>query len=242
MFEKEANKIAQNVGIMKSDDVESRFNYTTYPLFSNEAIYVIDYKEKSVCYQRNVENLLGYNESEFNYDKVYSLIHPEDLPIVEKLIVEVLQHVKDEGIQLNSVFRITFRMKKKDGTYVKILRSSGVCRMNTNKTMRRNFSILQDISYLDTTNAVKWYLEKPLEDSPEFVSSLKIMPTDVFSKREYEVYILLREGLDSKSIAEKLGLSHHTIVGYRKNMLKKTNAHNTLEMLQLLESGSLFKP
>lgn len=241
-FKKETNIIAQNVEVLKSDKVDSRFNYTTYPLFSDEAIYVIDHKDNSICYQRNIEALLGYSESEFDFDLAYSIIHPEDLPMVEKVVVEILEHGKNEGIQAGSVFRITFRVQKKDGSYVKILRSSGVCRMNPNKTMRRNFSIIQDISYLDTSNGVKWYLENPQVDSPEFVSSVKVMPTDIFTKREYEVYAMLREGMESKSIAEKLGLSLHTIVGYRKNMLKKTKARNTLEMLQLLESGSLFKP
>jgi len=60
----------------------------------------------------------------------------------------------------------------------------------------------------------------------------------VFTDREYEILKLLREGLDSHEVGEKLFLSTHTVDTHRRNILKKSGKRNTSELIfELLEKG-----
>jgi DNA-binding CsgD family transcriptional regulator len=51
------------------------------------------------------------------------------------------------------------------------------------------------------------------------------------SKRETEVLHLLADGLTTKEIAVKLGITFHTAATYRKRLLQKTGVKNTTELV-----------
>lgn len=67
-----------------------------------------------------------------------------------------------------------------------------------------------------------------LDSKPD---GLEHPPRIKLSAREFEVIVLLCHGLSTKDIAEKLFLSEHTIEGYRKEIIKKTNTRNTNELI-----------
>jgi len=59
--------------------------------------------------------------------------------------------------------------------------------------------------------------------------------TDVsaeFTEREREVILACRDGLLCKEIADRLGISTHTVNGYKKNIFAKLGINNTMEMVQ----------
>jgi DNA-binding NarL/FixJ family response regulator len=56
-------------------------------------------------------------------------------------------------------------------------------------------------------------------------------PKEVFTDRESDVLKLLCQELTNKEIAEKLFLSPRTVEGYRKNMLEKIGARNTVGLV-----------
>ncbi len=64
-------------------------------------------------------------------------------------------------------------------------------------------------------------------------------PRIKLSAREFEVIVLLCHGLSTKDIAEKLFLSEHTIEGYRKEIIKKTNTKNPNELLHYALSNGI---
>lgn len=51
------------------------------------------------------------------------------------------------------------------------------------------------------------------------------------SKREFEIVKLIREGLDSEQISEKLFLSKHTVNKHRKNILNKTGKNHMSDVI-----------
>jgi DNA-binding NarL/FixJ family response regulator len=53
------------------------------------------------------------------------------------------------------------------------------------------------------------------------------------SQREEEVLALMMTGLDSRSIADQLGISVHTCRGYVKGVLRKLDAHSALEAVAI---------
>jgi DNA-binding CsgD family transcriptional regulator len=50
--------------------------------------------------------------------------------------------------------------------------------------------------------------------------------------RERQVLSLVALGLTTKEIASRMNLSHHTIESHRKNMLRKWDVKNSVELVQ----------
>jgi DNA-binding NarL/FixJ family response regulator len=75
-----------------------------------------------------------------------------------------------------------------------------------------------------------------LQSKPD---GLQHPPRIKLSAREFEVIALLCHGFSTKDIAEKLFLSEHTIEGYRKEIIKKTNTKNTNELIHYALSNGI---
>ncbi|WP_162418451.1 helix-turn-helix transcriptional regulator [Cyclobacterium roseum] len=56
-----------------------------------------------------------------------------------------------------------------------------------------------------------------------------------FSKREREISVLLKKGYSSKCIADRLHISFHTVNKHRQNMMEKSGAKNTAELMAMVE-------
>jgi DNA-binding CsgD family transcriptional regulator len=61
-----------------------------------------------------------------------------------------------------------------------------------------------------------------------------------FSTRELEILQLLKDGLISKLIADKLFISIHTVDTHRRRMLKKANVTNTTELINFCELNNFI--
>lgn len=58
-----------------------------------------------------------------------------------------------------------------------------------------------------------------------------MFPTTLTIK-ERQVLSLVAMGLTTKEIADRLNLSHHTIESHRRNMLRKWDVKNSVELVQ----------
>ena len=52
-----------------------------------------------------------------------------------------------------------------------------------------------------------------------------------FTKREVEIIIEIEKGQTNKKIGEKLQISEYTVATHRKHIFKKSNCHNSKELL-----------
>ncbi len=62
------------------------------------------------------------------------------------------------------------------------------------------------------------------------------------SPRERSVLTMLAEGMSSKEIAEKLGLSMHTVVNHRSNLMRKTGLHRVAQLSRYAVEIGLLNP
>jgi DNA-binding CsgD family transcriptional regulator len=67
-----------------------------------------------------------------------------------------------------------------------------------------------------------------------------LMKGNIFSDREFEIIKLIKEGLDSEQIAEKLFLSKYTINTHRKNILDKTGKAHISDLIYFLQEYGLL--
>ncbi len=74
-------------------------------------------------------------------------------------------------------------------------------------------------------------VDEPQAPDPEATKTMALF--DRLTKREREVLALICDGLPSKDIAEKLGVSLKTIEYHRSNLLQKTKAGTTAHLVQL---------
>jgi DNA-binding CsgD family transcriptional regulator len=67
-----------------------------------------------------------------------------------------------------------------------------------------------------------------------------LLQGNVFSEREFEIIQLIKSGLSSEQIAEKLFLSRHTVNTHRNNILEKTGKSSISDVIyELIERGLL---
>jgi DNA-binding NarL/FixJ family response regulator len=57
---------------------------------------------------------------------------------------------------------------------------------------------------------------------------------NLLTVREMQIAKLVTEGVSSEGIAEKLDLSLHTVNSHRKNILRKLNAKNPIDLMNYL--------
>lgn len=125
-------------------------------------------------------------------------------------------------------------MRKKDGSYTRILHQTMVFDTNEEGTVQRSFGVHTDIGYLKmdgkpTLSFIGFdgepsYLDVKVGD--------KLVPMkETLSKREKEILLLIMEGLQNKEIAAKLYISKETVDKHRKNMLQKTGSRSSGELI-----------
>ncbi len=60
----------------------------------------------------------------------------------------------------------------------------------------------------------------------------------ILTRREKEILLCIAEGLSSKQIAHRLDISENTVSNHRKNMLSKTGARSSAELIHLYNNYS----
>jgi DNA-binding NarL/FixJ family response regulator len=74
----------------------------------------------------------------------------------------------------------------------------------------------------------------------ERASAKQARDTARLTRRELEVLVLMREGLDPQTIASRLGISVHTCRGHVKSVLLKLGAHSQLEAVVIAAREGLL--
>jgi DNA-binding NarL/FixJ family response regulator len=93
---------------------------------------------------------------------------------------------------------------------------------------------------------VRGYLAKPfppeklLEKVAEVLAAAPRRPHSPLTRREREVLVLLRAGLENKEIARKLYIAPDTANKHVRNILRKLGAHSRAEVVSLSYQVDLF--
>ena len=184
----------------------------------------------------DVYNVLGYQPSELNIELLLNQVHPDDRPwflnhenkardFLAELPVDKLTKYK---------MRHDFRVRKKDGSYVRLLSQAMVFEHDENGLIMRTLGVFTDITHLKPEG-------KPmlsfigLEGEPSYidvdVKEVFTVSKEYLSKREKQILLLIIEGKLSKEISEILHISKQTVDSHRNNMLAKTKLKNTSELI-----------
>jgi DNA-binding CsgD family transcriptional regulator/PAS domain-containing protein len=164
-----------------------------------------------------------------------TLLHPADAPRLWKLVKQlwdallVLPAPQREACQLN----YDYRLRKADGTYLRVLEQSVVLDMDARGNVTHVLGMCTDITHWKkgdaltaslTANETRKCLVCVSSDEPRELDGM-------ISKQEKKVLQLIAQGYTSKQIAEQLFISLHTVNTHRRNILEKTKSKNTRELV-----------
>ncbi len=199
--------------------------------------YIFDIQNMTLPFvSDSITDILGYTPEEFTPEFFFTqVIHPEDVQYYvnfENKVAEFFNKLTVENI-FNYKVQYDFRVRKTSGEYIRVLQQ--VVTLETTETggVNKSLGIHTDISDIKSEgtpslsiigmNGEPSYLN--IEAEEVFIPSKSLL-----SDREKEVLFHIIHGKHSNEIAEILGLSKHTILNHRRNILAKTGAKSTADL------------
>ena len=211
-----------------------------FPLNSKQCLYIAHWYGEGIVFEKGLEALTGYTLEEFNPEDLVYYIHPEERELVKNLTQEVVKHVINVDLRAGQAHLfLSFRFRKKDGTYIKILRQSSSFELDVNGRMVSNFSLLTDISFIDSSNRVEWDFKANELDLVAFKEIIYSVYKDFFTPREKEIIDKIEKGMTTAQIAEKLFISAHTVSAHRKKILRKAGVNNVNDLLEFCKKNGI---
>lgn len=181
-------------------------------------------------------NVLGYAPEKITTPFFLSLIHPEDLPyymLFEKQVVNFFNPMEKEQV-MNYKVRYDYRVKRADGTYIRILHQMLTIIPDANGVFVNTFCVHTDITYLKN-HGIPMLSFIGLQGEPSYVDvggkPVFLPSTETLTLREKEIVMLLAKGYSSKQIGAELFISTATVSTHRKNILRKTCSVSTPELV-----------
>jgi len=212
----------------------------SYPINRSQCLYVHNFQTLSITYQKGVFEFLGYTPEEFDSQLAHSYFHPDDKEIVLRIIQAAVGYAVDHNLFQDGHLYLTYRLRKKNGEYIKVLRQSNVFEVDKKGRLISNVSLLTDISYMNTSNCVEWKFDAKGLDQETFKKYVGHQYENFFSPRELEIIHGISAGLSSLNIAEKHFISKHTVDTHRRKILKKAGCKNALEFIDFCRQNGIL--
>jgi DNA-binding CsgD family transcriptional regulator len=217
------------------DNQSSKLNEKTDPLqpeLIDNYFFIYDCVENEIAFVNNAfKTLTGYEDKSFNLNQLLKIIHPDDLDYFfkcEEKDLEITNKLMfNQHFQF--LFSYTYRITKANGEIITIQQKCQAIEVTTQGHLSKT---------LVTHQVIENYTQRPINDHKIFDKTRGIYIDSEncynLSKREFEILSLIKAGLNSVEISDKLNISKYTIDTHRKNILNKTNASSFLELIHRL--------
>jgi len=230
------NKIAEIAESFLSHPFFKRVN-----VFDKKFIRIVDFSSKHYYYiSPEVEALTGFSVSEFREGGLWFVlrtIHPLDMAKLVVLVTRVNNKLNELTAEekMNARLSYDIRVRCKDGTYKRLLQYCKILLLDNNQKPALLLFTSSDITGYKLEEHMDYTLEVSDQNS-HFVPILKGAlgnKKNPLALRESQILKLIADGVSSKDIAGKLGVSIETVKTQRRNMLGKTEAKNTVHLIRL---------
>ena len=239
------------MNLTRSDEDEERLaqalhHYLDNPfinklqVFSNQAVRILDNAKLRYLYvSESILELTGFTKEEVMEGGLwftYRQVHPMDMLKFARVVMKVKSAWGKLTLEEKMTARFSFdaRIRCKDGRYKQILQNSHALSVSPKGKPYVLLFASTDITSYKKTEAMNYSFEVMREG--RFVTLLEgsMHPeTMPLSARELEVLRLTSEGHPEKVISDKLFLSVETVKTHRRNMLQKTEAKNSNELVRI---------
>jgi DNA-binding CsgD family transcriptional regulator len=185
---------------------------------------------------QEVTAVLGYKPAEFDIPLLMSIIHPDDQSWFLTYESKATEYFFTKALGNPADYKISYdyRVRKKNGDYIRILQQITTIQYDEDKGVVRTFGVHTDITHLKPEgrpvlsfiglNGAPSYLNVDVKN--KFGSG-----ETTLTPREQQVLQLLAQGKSSDAISQELSISKQTVDTHRKNLLKKTGCSNTAALM-----------
>ncbi len=241
---KEANKIWNHFTKDTTDNdvsIPLKIHKKLLNVFHVGEYYYYVFNVKTSAFEmisEEITTVLGYEPQEVDVPFFLSKIHPDDQPWFlnfENKVTEFFSTLQPEQI-LNYKVSYDYRIKKKDGNYIRVLQQVFTILLHENRRVLKTFGIHTNISHFKQAGApVLSFIGLNGEPSYMDVNVKQVfVPSGIsLTRREREVLALLIEGKKSEQISKELFISKLTVDTHRKNLLRKTDCLNTASLINM---------
>ena len=208
------------------------FSLNEIPLNYKEGIYLLDFAQNKVIYNRGFQTVLGYSDDDIDFEFLINNHHPDDTEMVNRVSKAAIMYCFENPVNvLNNVLFISYRRKKKDGSYIKVLSESCIYEINDKGVPTKGFAKITDISFMDTSDIVNWTFQADDLNKEAFKEHIYSAYYNFFTEREKGIIKEIEKGGTNELISKKLNISKHTVATHRKNIFKKSNRHNKKDLI-----------
>lgn len=205
----------------------------TIPLNNLECYYLFDFTKNSILHHKGFDTAFGYKEKQFDMDFIFDKYHSEDAPLIQSIIKELINQLVDITIpEFSNILNISYRFKRSDGTYARVLSNTIVYQTDESDRILSVLVKYADISFIHESDAVEWKVDSTYMDEDKIQYGVYGEGMTIFTPRELEIISRVFEGESNHEIAAKLVISRHTVATHRKNILFKSNCSD-MHQLQL---------
>ncbi|MDD3039253.1 LuxR C-terminal-related transcriptional regulator [Bacteroides sp.] len=206
---------------------------------NHSCTFVVDVCKCRYTYaSSNFVDLLGYDNRKIEmieeYDDNYleSRIHPEDLFNIKSLQISLSQFIYSQPIEDRNNYKniFSYRVLNAKGQYINVTSKQQVLETSDSGKawlILGVMDIASDQRPLDGVQCTVLNLKTGEMFSPHSFAETK----PELTSREIEILQLIKQGLLSKEIACKLGVSIHTVNIHRQNLLRKLGVQNSIEAI-----------
>lgn len=211
-------------------DLQKELGYYEKILHNTDAIILIlDMLTPRILFANEAfQRVTGYKIQEgkdISFEDIISLYHPDD----KAYFTEMQNHLITKP---ESNYNAFYRIRKPDGSYIWLYTSNRVFRVDPENEV---FEVIATSLNFSAPIHFQKNLKHFTQNKLQYVNKGTV---DKISKREKEVLKEFARGSTTHKVAEKLGISHHTVNNHRKNMLRKLNLNNLAALISFaVENG-----
>lgn len=205
---------------------------------NNSSVYVAEYR---MGYWFLSDNfcIFGYSPEELHSQNVApdfleKRVHPDDFIVMEAVQRNLFEFLESLPLESRKDYKHIYELRARnaDNVYTRFIVQQQVLELNEDGypwLLFGTIDISPDTSELDQVKLrVINYKTGEILPFPIVVKDSGI----VLSTREKEILELVRKGMQSKEISDKLSISIHTVNKHRQNIMQKMNADNVLEAIE----------
>ncbi len=222
---------------------------SAYTNINDSFVYIYDYKKANYKYiSQNIEKVLGIPVEEIQEKSLKILkeiIHPDDYSVclsVDPLLYNYyLSYGMEKGYDIKTSY--DYRLFNRNiNKYIRVLQQNMILEFNKRDEIIYSFGLVTDITSCKRSNNTIMKIEGPEENDLKVFVYLPNSDNYKYSISAIELNVLklFSKGYSTKDISEMLNRSPHTIDTYRKKLQKKTNTHNTTELVSVAISNRLI--
>lgn len=198
----------------------------------------------------NIATVLGLSSESNSYraefsssdeDIIYNRLHPEDLVEKRMLEYEFFKFVDRLSPEEKTIYRAACRLRLRDinDRYIHIDNTTRIHRLSP---AGKIWLILCTYDISAMSDSMPGIHASIINGLTGDVRSMNFddRRSKILTGREKEILRLIRDGLQSKEIADRLGISTYTVSRHRQNILSKLSVGNSIEAIAAATAMSLL--